>query len=87
MSTAFGTMSQGVFMGEVNAIIMTMNGESVTAKGSAVGYPSENGGISRSATTQTTQAEKLKQLNKVICLHEYITDMADNWTGKIWVWK
>ncbi len=87
MSTAVGTMANGVFVGEVNAVVTTMDGESVMMKGNAVGYPSGNGGISRGASVQMTQSQKLARLNKAICLQEYVTDMTDNWTGKIWEWK
>jgi hypothetical protein len=87
MSTSVGTMANGVFMGEVNAVVTTMDGESVLMKGTAIGYPSGNGGISRGASIQMTQSQKLGKLNKMVCLQEYVTDMTDNWTGKIWEWK
>ncbi len=88
MSTAVGIMANGVFVGEVNSIIALTNGESVMMKGTAVGYPSANGGgITRGASVQMTQSEKLEHLNKAVCLSEFITDMTDNWTGKIWQWK
>jgi hypothetical protein len=44
MSTDTGTMANGVFVGEVNVLITTKEGESVMMKGNAVGYPSANGG-------------------------------------------
>jgi len=87
MFTTVGTMASGTFMGEGNGIITTMTGETVAIKMSAVGYPSGNGGISRGASTQITQSQTLTRLNKAILLHEYLTDMGDNWTGKIWEWK
>ena len=87
VSTAVGTMANGVFTGEVNAIVTTMDGESVFMKGNAIGLPSENGGISRGASVQMTQSQKLGKLNKMVLLQEYVTDMTDNWTGKIWEWK
>jgi hypothetical protein len=87
MSTSVGSMVNGLFVGEVNAIVTTMAGESIMMKGNAVGRPSGNGGSTKAASIQTTQSDKLMRLNKVICLHEYETDMTDNWTGKIWEWK
>jgi hypothetical protein len=87
MSTSVGTMSNGVFTGEVNTIITTMDGETVMMKGTAIGYPSGNGGSTRGASCQMTQSKKLERLNKVIGLHEYETDVNDNWTGKLWEWK
>lgn len=87
MSTSVGSMVNGLFVGEVNAIVTTMAGESIMMKGNAVGWPSGNGGSTRAASIQITQSDKLMRLNKVICLHEYETDMTDNWTGKIWEWK
>jgi hypothetical protein len=80
------TIPNGVYVGETNSIISTLEGDSVIMKGNAVAYPSEKGGISRGASTQMTQSQKLLRLNKVICLHEYETDMENNWVGKIWEW-
>jgi hypothetical protein len=87
LTTSVGTMSNGVFVGEVNSVITTMDGDAVMMRGNAVGWPSGNGGTTRAASLQTTQSQKLARLNKVIGLHEYTTDMSDNWTGKIWEWK
>ncbi len=87
MSTAVGTMSNGVFMGEVNTLITTKDGDSVITKGNAIGYPSKNGGLTRGASVQMTQSPKLTRLNKVICFSEFETDMTDSWIGKIWEWK
>jgi hypothetical protein len=86
-STSIGIMENGVFSGEVYSSITTMDGQTVTLKAHAIGYPSGNGGISRAASVQTTTSDKLKRLTKAVLLHEYLTDMADNWTGKIWEWK
>ena len=86
-TTSVGTMANGLFVGEVNSLITTMDGDSVMMKGNAVGWPSGKGGTTRAASLQTTQSQKLMRLNKVIGLHEYETDMNDNWTGKIWEWK
>lgn len=85
--TTVGVMSSGLFTGEGNGVITTMAGDTVSLKMSSVGWPSGNGGVSRGASTQTTSSEALMRLNKSICLHEYKTDMTDNWTGKIWEWK
>jgi len=87
VSTSVGTMANGIFMGEVNSVFTTMEGETVTSKGVAVGYPSGNGGATRAASIHTTPSQKLARLNKVVGMHEYETDMNDNWTGKIWEWK
>jgi hypothetical protein len=87
VSTAVGTMANGVFAGEVNAIITTNTGDSILMKGTAVGYPSADGGISRGGSIQMTQSQKFAQLNKMVCLTEFVTEMTDNWTGKIWQWK
>jgi hypothetical protein len=87
VSTSLGIMENGIFNGEVNSAITTMDGQTIAMKAYAVGYPSGNGGISRAASVQTTQSEKLMRLNKSIIMHEFITDMQDNWTGKIWEWK
>jgi hypothetical protein len=87
VSTSVGTMANGIFMGEVNSVFTTMDSETVISKGIAVGYPSENGGATRAASIHTTQSQKLARLNKVVGMHEYETDMNDNWTGKIWEWK
>jgi hypothetical protein len=85
--TTVGVMSDGLFMGEGTGVITTMAGETVTLQMNAVGWSSGNGGVSRGAATQVTSSEALMRLNKVVCLHEYQTDMQDNWVGKIWEWK
>jgi len=87
LSTSVGSMENGIFMGEVTSVFTTMEGENVMSKGIAVGFPSGNGGATRAASIHTTQAKSLVRLNKVVGLHEYDTDMQDNWTGKIWEWK
>ena len=86
-TTSLGVMEGGVFSGEVNSVITTMDGQNILMKGYAVGYPSGNGGVSRGASVQTVESEKFMRLNKAILLHEYVTDMNDNWTGKVWEWK
>jgi hypothetical protein len=88
ISTSVGNMAtNGVFMGEVTSVFNTMEGETVTAKGIAVGFPSGNGGATRAASIHMTSSQKFARLNKVVGMHEYETDMQDNWTGKIWEWK
>jgi phosphoserine aminotransferase len=87
MSTAIATIANGTFKGEVNSLITTMDGSAVMMKGNAVSWQSEKGGVTRAASIQTTQSEKLMRLNKVIGIHEYETDEMGNWTGKIWEWK
>jgi hypothetical protein len=86
-STSIGSMTNGTFNGEVYASITTMDGQTVFCKANGVGYPSENGGLSRVASVQVSQSEKFLRLNKAILIHEFITDMTDNWVGKIWEWK
>jgi hypothetical protein len=87
LTTSIGVMDAGIFSGDVNTSISTMDGQSITMQAHAVGYPSGNGGLSRGASVQTTSSEKFMALNKAILLHEYQTDMSDSWTGKIWMWK
>ncbi len=87
LSTSVGSMSNGVFMGDVTSVFTTTEGETVMSKGVAVGFPSGNGGATRAASIHMTQSQSLARLNKVVGMHEYETDMQDNWTGKIWEWK
>jgi hypothetical protein len=88
MFTAVSTiMPNGVFMGEGNCQIWTKDGDIIMVKMNSISWPSEKGGTTRSASFQKTQSRKLLRLNKVIGLHETETDMADNWTTKIWEWK
>jgi hypothetical protein len=88
ISTSVGTMANGIFIGEVNSMMTTMTGDSVMMKGNAVAWSTGNGGgTTRVATINTTQAQKLARLNKVIALHEYDTDRDNNYNGKIWEWK
>ena len=87
LATSVGIMANGIFMGETNSVFTTMDGESVMSKGIAVGFPSGNGGSTRAASIHTTQSKKLERLNKIVGMHEYETDMQDNFIGKIWEWK
>jgi len=87
MSTAVATTSNGTYMGEVNSIITLTDGNSIMLKGNAVSWASEKGGITRAGTIQTTSSEKLMPLVKMVLVHEYETDMMNNWIGKIWEWK
>jgi len=87
LSTSVGTMANGIFMGEVNTMINTMDGSVVMMKGIAVGYPSGNGGATRAASIHMSQSPKLARLNKIVGMHEYETDMQDNFIGKILEWK
>jgi hypothetical protein len=87
IATSVGTMTNGIFMGETNSIFTTMEGDTVTSKGVAIGFPSGSGGATRAASIHTTKSKKLERLNKVVGMHEYQTDMEDNFTGKIWEWK
>ena len=87
LSTSVGTMANGIFMGEVNSAFTTMEGDTIMSKGVAVGYPSGNGGATRAASIHMTQSKKLERLNRVVGMHEYQTDMEDNFVGKIWEWK
>ena len=88
LSTSVGTMGEnGIFMGETTSSFMTMQGDSIMAKGVTVAFPSGNGGSTKAASVHMTQSPKFARLNKILGIHEYETDMQDNWTGKIWEWK
>ena len=87
MSTAVSTIANGVFMGEVNSLITTMDGSGIMLKGNAVSWQGNKGGVTRAASIQTTQSEKLMRLVKTVLVHEYETDELGNWIGKIWEWK
>jgi hypothetical protein len=87
MSTAVTMVVNGVYLSEVNTIITTSDGSSVFLKGNAVSWASEKGGVTRAASIQTSQSEKFMGLAKKVLLHEYETDMMNNWVGKIWEWK
>jgi hypothetical protein len=87
MSTATVRVKNGIYIGEVNSLITTMDGNSVMMKGNAVSWQSEKGGVTRAASIQTTKSEKLTRLIKVIAVHEYETDEMGNWKGQIWEWK
>jgi hypothetical protein len=87
MSTATVKVSNGIFMGEVNSLITTMEGSAVMMNGKAVSWQSEKGGVTRAASIQMTESQKLIRLIKVVAVHEYETDEMGNWKGKIWEWK
>jgi hypothetical protein len=86
ISTAVGTLANGLFMGELNSIITTNDGGKLMMKSNA-SWQSEKDGVTHAASIQTTQSTTLMRLSKAICLHEYVTDAAGNWIGKIYQWK
>jgi hypothetical protein len=87
ISTAVVTVLNETYTGEVNSLLTTMDGDAVMLKGNVVSWQSGKGGMTRVASMQTTQSQKLMRLNKAIVSHEYITDEGGNWTGKLWEWK
>ena len=88
VNTTVGSISNGLFIGEVNSFITTMTGDTALAKGNAVAWSDgKDGGTTRAAAIYTTTAPRLARLNKVICMQEYDTDIENNFTGKIWEWK
>jgi hypothetical protein len=88
VSTTVGTMTNGMFMGEVSSFFTTMTGDTAMAKGNAIAWSDgKSGGTTRVTTIHTTTAQKLAKLNKVIGLYEIDTDMENNFSGKIWEWK
>jgi hypothetical protein len=88
VNTTGGSMTNGLFMGEVSSFITTMTSDTAMAKGNAIAWSDgKGGGTTRAATIYTTNAPKLARLNKVIGIQEYDTDMENNFTGKIWEWK
>jgi hypothetical protein len=88
VSTTVGTMTNGMFMGEVSSFFTTMTGGTTMAKGYAIAWSDgKGGGTTRVATIHTTTAPKLARLNKVIGLYEIDTDVENNFSGKIWEWK
>jgi len=88
VNTTVGSISNGLFIGEVNSFITTMTGDTALAKGNAVAWSDgKDGGTTRAAAIYTTTAPRLARLNKAIGMQEYDTDIENNFTGKIWEWK
>jgi len=85
--TTISSTGGGVYVGEGTGIINTMSGETVTLQMNSIGWPGGKGGLSRGASINITASDKLMRLNKIILLHEYVTDMNNDWIGKIWEWK
>ena len=75
VDTAVAGLENGVFAGEENAIITTMDGDIVMMKSIAINWQEAGkGGVTRAASYNITQSQKLARLNKVIGVHEYVTD-------------
>ena len=87
MPTAIGSIENGNFLGESNSLISVLMDETVMLKGNGVSRQYEKDILTRAETYQITKAEKFARLNKMLLLHEYITDMEGNWKVKIWEWK
>jgi hypothetical protein len=87
ISATIGVMANGLFRGEVNSVIKTADGDNITMKSKAVSWQSEKNGITRASSIQSALSTTLECLKGVICLHEYVTGLAGNWTGRIYRWK
>ena len=85
--TTVSSSAGGVYVGEGTGIINTLSGETVTLQMNSIGWPGGKSGLSRGASINITASDKLMRLNKIILLHEYVTDMNNDWMGKIWEWK
>ena len=78
----------GTIYGEGQGVIMTIEGEAVTWKGSAVGVFKERGAVSyRGAIFYQTASKKLASINSVAGVFEFESDEQGNTASKVWAWK
>ena len=89
----FGTFTgvfrpDGSIFGEGEGVYVTLDGDMVTWKGSALGRLKEKGTSSyRGILYYRTASEKLARLNAVPGVIEVEFDAEGNDTAKIWEWK
>ena len=82
-------MPNGVTMVEGNGMIMTAEGENVTAKLSGIGWSTGKGlkCSFRGAHYFMTSSSKLASLNKTVGVYEFEQDEKGEYSDKIWAWK
>jgi hypothetical protein len=77
----------GMFM-KGNGVVMTKSGEKAEARGSAIAFPTKNGGWSlRGARYFQTTAESLKRLNNVALVFEIEVSADGTVHDRMWEWK
>ncbi len=86
IATAIGSMANGFFLGEIDSKITTKDGQALHMKSSG-GWESNENGVTRATSIQTTKSSTIDNLHEAVCLHEYITDESSNWSCKIYRWK
>jgi hypothetical protein len=78
----------GTVLGEGEGAYVTVDGDTVTWKGSGLGRPNNQGALSvRGALYYRTMSNKLAQLNGVAGVTEIEYDSDGNDTAKVWEWK
>ena len=80
--------ADGTLHGEGAGVVMTLQGEAISWKGTGVGTFKERGAVAyRGALTYQTAAERFKRLNSVAGVFEFEADENGNTTAKVWEWK
>jgi hypothetical protein len=90
LATSVSTpMSNGLVMSEGEAIVTTIDGETVIIKKSGIGWSTGAGrkASRRGVFFHTTESEKLARLNRVVGVWEFESDENGDWHVKIWEWK
>ena len=93
-ATVVGTISAtpmptGVTMAESNGALITMDGDTLMAKGNGIGWSTGKGWKAsyKGVNYQMTQSPKLAALNKMVLLWTNETDENGDWHLKMWEWK
>jgi len=90
MDTAVSTfMPNGVWMVDVNGMIMNAEGDTVMTKINGLGWPTGKGLKSsyRGACYFMTNSTKLANLNKTVGVWELESEENGEYSLKVWVWK
>src|ERR1700675_489222 len=78
----------GFLFGEMQGVIITKDGNSVSWVGQGTGHFKPTGGVSfRGAVYYETGSQKLARLNGMAVIYEHETDASDNCSTKYWEWK
>jgi len=90
LATSVSTpMSNGILMGEGDALVTTKDGEVVMIRKIGIGWSTGRGRKAnrRGVFFHMTQSQKLASLNRVIGMWEFESEENGDWHVKVWEWK
>jgi len=82
-------MPNGVVMSEGEAVITTVEGETISIKKSGIGWSTGRGrkASRRGVFFHNTQSARLARLNRVVGVWEFESEENGEWHVNVWEWK